>query len=254
MSNRTRGATFGAFLVGTAVCGVITGGVLYFFSDTFRTRANETYRQLSEWTPENIAEDPINYLNFAEEETRGVLDTLKASEIAIAQKRSKLEVLGNDAAQKVAVGTKALAELKAMFKIAELDGNWPVEWSGVARDRDWTKRQIVTLYRQLEGQQELIRKTEQGGEHLQVQLTKIFEARAQCEEQIARISTHREMLKVEAITDQLTEQLVEMKSVISTTIASTLATDSGNLLSLDDLAAASQDAVDDSEFEAILND
>ena len=80
MSNRTRGATFGAFLVGTAVCGVITGGVLYFFSDTFRTRANETYRQLSEWTPENIAEDPINYLNFAEEQTARSLVALKQEE------------------------------------------------------------------------------------------------------------------------------------------------------------------------------
>lgn len=253
MSQVNRGSTFGAFLIGTITCSVVAGGILYFFSDTFRTRADSAYRQMSEWTPENIAEDPINYLNFAEGQTREVLVQLKASEIAIAQKRAKLESMAEEATAKVTAGGKALGQLKSLFRSAEQDGSWPVEWSGQSRERDWVRRQIVMFHTQVKSQEGLADRARAGQEQLQTQLEKIHEARARCEEQVARIETNREILKVDAITSDLTDQLVSMKQVISTTQATTNLTQGDDFMSLGDLVTQSELEVDEAEFDSILN-
>jgi len=72
---------------------VIAG--LYFTSDVYRTRINAAANQYAHWTPENIAKDPENYLNFCEEEANKALLGLKASEISIAQNRGKLDAMQN---------------------------------------------------------------------------------------------------------------------------------------------------------------
>jgi hypothetical protein len=249
MHNPERGITAVGALVGVVVLAVLVLGGLYAFSDVFRTKAKSTYRDFAEWTPENIAEDPINYLNFAEEQTKKALKKLKASEISIAQKRSKLEQMEADADRKIRAGNQALVELKGVYNAAEAAGAWPADWKEQPRTRDWVRKQIVGIHGQVQGQEKLVGKVRSGLKQLEVQQGRVVEQRGQCQIQLTEIATNREMLKVQEITDDLTEQLVSMKGLL-TTIATT--SEDEGVIQLDDLAAEAEASVDDTKFDAIM--
>ena len=177
---------------------LIGGAVAYFGSDVFRTKTDEQIRQLSEWTPENIARDPVNYLNFCETEAEKALEKLKASEIAVAQKKAKLEGMRDDATKEISAGEMALDELKTAFRDASDHDSWPITFLGQDRTEDWTKRQILRFHREVKSQTELRSKVERGIERLNAQSIKIQDQRDRCQEQLATIATNREILKVAA--------------------------------------------------------
>lgn len=245
MSNSQGG--FMKIIVGVVLVAVVVVGIMYFTSDVAKTRIDAAADQYAHWTPENIAKDPVNYLNFCESEANGALQSLKASEIAIAQNRANLETMQKDAENKIAVGDKALGELKEAFKGATA---WPITWQGAERDQDWAKRQIVSLYKQIEAQKGLKAKVEQGIKNLDVQATKIQEGRAQAQEQLAEIKTSREMLKVQQLTEDLTARLTSIKTVLKATIST--ASETTGIITLDQLAVESATTVDESEFQKIM--
>ncbi len=229
---------------------VAAGVVLYFTSDVFSTRVDARIDQLAHWTPQNIAKDPENYLNFCEKQARRALDDLKANEISIAQSRARLEGMRKDATEKIAAGVKALDELKELYRATEAAGSWPAGWQGQPRDRDWTRRQVVSLARQIDGQKALLEKVEAGLKKLDAQVLRVQDARAKAAEQLAEIAGSREMLKVQKITDDLTARLVNMKGMLEATIST--ASETSGIISLDQLAAESAAVVSDEEFDKVM--
>jgi hypothetical protein len=225
-------------------------GVLYFTSDVFRTKINVAADQYAHWTPENIAKDPENYLNFCEQQANAAVLKLKASQISVAQNHANLETMQKDAAAKIAAGTKALAELKALYTEADAAKKWPVTWMGKQLDQDAVKRQIVSFSHQIAGQESLKTKTEAGLKQLDNQVSKIQEASSKANEQIGQIKTSREMLKVQKITDDLSKQLVNIGSTLQATIG--VASESTGTITLDQLQAETATAVDEGEFSKIM--
>jgi hypothetical protein len=225
-------------------------GFMYFTSDVAKTKMDAVADQYAHWTPENIAKDPENYLNFCEGEANKALQSLKASEIAVAQNRASLENTLAEAVNKIGVGEKGLAELKAVFNAASGANQWPATWQGRSLDQDAAKRQIVSLFKQVEAQKGLKAKVEAGMKKLDAQVTRIQEGRTQTQSQLAEIQTGREMLKVEKLTEDLTAKLASIKGVLKATIDT--ASETTGPVTLDQLAEQSVGAVDDAEFNAIM--
>jgi hypothetical protein len=236
-------------VVGVVILAVIIGA-LYFTSDVYRTRIRAAADQYAHWTPENIAKDPENYLNFCEEEANKALLGLKASEISIAQNRGKLEAMQQEAGTKITVGEKALAELKELYTKSTAANTWPAEWQGQKREKDWTKQQIVSLFKQVEAQKNLKTKVEAATKNLDAQVSRVQNGRVQAQGQLAEIKTSREVLKVQKITDELTTRLVSIKSVLQATIGTV--NESSAPVSLDQLTAQAGTVVDNSEFDKIM--
>ncbi|MCE9614651.1 MAG: hypothetical protein K8T26_10275 [Lentisphaerae bacterium] len=224
--------------------------VLYFTSDVFKTKINVAADQYAHWTPENIAKDPENYLNFCEQQAKAAVQKLKASQIAVAQNRANLEAMHGEAAEKITLGNKALQELKTVYKDASAANSWPATWQGAPRDQDWVKRQIVSFSRQIVSQESLKAKTEAGIKQLDVQATKIQEANSQAQEQIGEIKTSRETLKVQKITSDLSQQLSNIGATLRATIST--ASESTGTITLDQLKADSATTVDEAEFSKIM--
>jgi hypothetical protein len=229
---------------------VVGAGAWYFTSDVFRTRVNAGYEQATKWTPEQIAKDPVMYLTYVEAETNKALEGLKANEIAVAQNKAKLQSMRDDAAHKVDVGRKAMAELLGTYKSAEATSTWPISYNGDKRDKDWVKLNVVSLNKQVNSQQNLVDKVDAGIKSLDNQTTKIAEARANAQAQLAEIQANRELLKVQKLTDDLKSKLVGMQSVVQATVGA--AADTKGVISLDQLAAESAAKADDTQFDKIL--
>ena len=59
--NRERGIGFVTVIVGIGLLLIVAIAAVYLSSDVFRTKADAAYRQFAEWTPENIAKNPLGY-------------------------------------------------------------------------------------------------------------------------------------------------------------------------------------------------
>lgn len=231
---------------------VIAAGVIwYFVSDPFRTKVDATADQWTRWTPENIANDPVNYLNFCETETKKALEDLKASEIRIAQSKGKLENMKQQASGQVSTGDAALAELKNAYRDAEAKNVWPIEWRNQKGDKAWAQRQIVSLHKQTASQRALAEKVNAGLVKLDAQKEKIEDARVQANDQLREIETNREMLKVKELTGDLQDRLVAMRGALQATVNTASETEN-TVVSLSELSAESAPAVDAAEFEKIM--
>lgn len=252
MTERKQGSAQTAFMVivGLVVAAAVVVGVMYFTSDVYRTRIKSAANQYAHWTPENIAKDTENYLNFCEEQANKALLDLKASEISIAQNRGKLEMMLQESTAKITVGDKAMGELKELYTKTDGANAWPTEWQGQKRDKDWMKRQIVMLSKQVDGQKNIKTKAQDAMKKLDLQVTRVQTARSQTQEQITEIKTGREILKVQKITDELTDRLVSIKAVLQATIST--ASESTGTISLEQLATEAGTVVDEGEFDKIM--
>lgn len=224
--------------------------VIYFTSDVHRTRIDAALDQYAHWTPENIAKDPENYLNFCEKQANDALFKFKASEISIAQARGTLMSMLEEAKSKIAIGDKTLGELKAAYTQADAAANWPATWDGQARDQDWFKRNIMNLHKEVESKKALRDKVESGIKKLDAQVIRVQDGRAKTQQQLAEIKTGREMLKVQKLTDELTTRLTSIKSVLQATVA--IASEPPDMLTLDGLAASKATVVDDADFQKVM--
>ena len=109
---------------------------------------------------------------------------------------------------------------------------------------------MLRLAGEIESKTKLSKEYKAAGDQLRVQLTKVDDAFDRANEQLSKIKVNREKLAVQQITDDLKNNLVAMKSAIQTTIVDV--DSQGGTLSLDDLAARSEAAVDDSKFDEIM--
>ncbi len=247
---RHKGSTTTALVAVLAV--VVVGGVgWYLASDVFRTKVDAGIRQGTTWTPENIAKDPVNYLNYVEAETSKALDSLKASRIAIAMSKADLTSKGAEAKNKVAVGKKAVNELLQVYKDADAANVWPASYNGQPHDKNWVQVNVVSLQKQVNQQQGLADQIDLAMSKLEAQTGKIDDAETKAREQLAEIGVNRETLKLQAITDDLSKKLASMQSVVQAT-AGIAAENKQQTISLDQLAAQSSKQVDNTEFDKIL--
>jgi hypothetical protein len=251
MKKANSGVSIVGVVVGVFLVAVIAFAVMYFASDVFRTKANAKYKDFSQWTPENIAKDPVNYLNFCEEQTKTAIEKLKASEIAIAQKKGKIEEMRSDADQKITLGNKALDDLKVSYTAADKDNSFPLKWQNAELDKDAAKRQVLKLAGEIKSKTELLKRLDAAVLQLGAQANKVSEARDKAKDQLAKIDTDREMLKVQQITDELKDNLVAMKGAIETSVVGVASAETGSM-SLEDLAVKSDTAVDEKEFNKIM--
>lgn len=246
---RTRGSA-STIVVGLIVVAALVLGGLYFFSDVFKTKADRTFKNLTEWTPENIAADPLSYLDFCEAKATEAMKKLKASEIEVKGNLGDLKTKQAESATAIETGDKALTDLKSQYNGAEQSQTWPLKWQGKEFDQAQAKKQIVSLHKSLEGKKRLLDTLNGGIKKLENQIEQIKDAKFKCDEQLASIATNRDMLKVKSITDDLKKQLVDMRSVLSVVVDT--ADDKDSLVSLDELTKDPGLNVSDTEFDKIM--
>jgi hypothetical protein len=237
-------------IIGVIAVVVIIGLGAYFFSDVFRTKVDSNIDQMTKWTPENIAKDPVNYLNFCEKKINQAKEQLKADRISIAQSKAKLSDMKEAAASKVRTGEKVLPELKSMYEQAEKDNAWPVTYNNDKKDKDWVRNYILKINKETEMQRTILAKVDGGLKKLDAQVAKIEKAEGDATSQLAEIDANRGLLKVQKLTDDLKDKLVNMNGAVQGVI--NVASDTGSMPSLADLTAASTPAADTAEFDKVM--
>lgn len=249
MKNYRSGIAAGA-IVGIIALVLVIAGIVYWVSDPMRARMQEGIDQMTKWTPENIAKEPVLYLNFCEEQANKAIQSLKADRISVEQNKAKLQEMKDTASAQVKKGEQVLADLKGLYEKAETDKTWPVTWQNQSRDKDTMKAYIMRIYKETQTQRMILDKVDSGLKKLEAQVVKIEKASGDAKAQLADIAANRELLKVQKLTDDLKDRLVNMKGAIQGVVD--VAAEGGGLPSLADLAGETTPATDNAEFEKVL--
>ncbi|MFH0947042.1 MAG: hypothetical protein V2A76_17770 [Planctomycetota bacterium] len=250
---RDRGATLGLFVVGTAVCGALLAGLLFFFNDRFRARTLSVVQDIQRWTPEDIRQDPFRYLVSVADRTESILDRLSEKRNSLAVMNDRYQSVRGEADSNLVVVVRPLEELKETYRTAEANDRWPEAIAGVIRGREWVREQIVTLHQQKLEQLGRIAAVDTEASPWEVQLSLVEDAMSDCEQQLARIDAVRMLLKEDPVSDKLLSQLVNMEQVIDASHATLLALESGGVRRRDGTVEELAD-VDELAFEAILKE
>ncbi|MFI5378417.1 MAG: hypothetical protein ACHRHE_03850 [Tepidisphaerales bacterium] len=237
-------------IIGVIALVVVIGLVAYFASDVFSTKVDSKIDQMTKWTPENIAKDPVNYLNFCEKKINEAQLQFKADRIAVEQNKAKLSDMKDTAGAKVRTGEKLLPELKAIYEQAEKDSAWPVTYSNDKRDKDWMRNYIMKISKETDIQRTILAKVDGGLKKLDAQVAKIEKAEGDATTQLAEITSNRQLISVNKLTDDLKVRLVSMTGAVQGVL--NVASDKGGMPSLDELTAASTPAADSAEFDKVM--
>lgn len=240
-------------IVTVAAVAVAVLAVYYFTSDVGRTRIDAAGKQYAKWTPENIAKDPLNYLNFCETECNNAILSLKASEIEIAQKRGEIKRLSDNDKGAVKSGEKLLDSIKAGYSKAEEDGAFPFTVAalpGKSFDQDTARREIVNVHKQVESKKSAVMQTEAAMKQLDANLLRVQDGRSNLQQQLQEITTSRTTLKIATITDDLTKRLSSIGAAVQSTVG--LAADSSAPINIDQFVTQQAGEVDEDEFAKIM--
>jgi len=146
----------------------LAGGVLYYGSDVFRTKADATIDEWTKWTPQNIAKDPKNYLAFALAELDKIDGKLKAHRISLrtrlGETEGKLEVAG--------VTVKANEAVLKRYKdaYASASRTYPVSFGGESLSEVAFQERAVEADRSLDQARETVAIQERLRDHYKTEL------------------------------------------------------------------------------------
>jgi len=181
-------------ICGLLILATLAGGILYFQSDVFRTKADEEWKQWTKWTPENISKDPRGYLTFAIAELEKIQQKLKAHEIEL---RKNLDLRTNDLkVQNVLVAntTTAMEGLKLTYNVSAR--SFPISYNAKDYTEPRFQELVVEMDRKLETAQENVIRLEKAVAFLTGELDraeserkKIAEKRQYVEQQKLRLET-----------------------------------------------------------------
>jgi hypothetical protein len=225
-------------------------GIYYVASAPFKTKVNEAISQTMQWTPENIAKQPQDYIRWAIAESETVLESTKAREVAIAQLEGRWKARAGELEEASNVGQKALDELKQLYRDAEASGDWAVTWRGrtVESEND-LKRQIIALHNEVGQNDALQGQYEEGVQRLLNMKEKVKEVRFKAQETIKNLQYALEEAKLDAADMTIDQDLVAVNETL--TVLRRENTEIGTV-DLDTLVREEEATIDDAAFAEIM--
>lgn len=248
MKNRT--GQEGNTLVIVLVLLVVGAIGYYFYSDVFKTKVDETARQVREWTPENIQKDPVGYLTWARTECNKSREQLLARQLSVKTRINEAtRTIGGNEAEGVQYDG-FLVEAKDLYRSAAENNEWPVSLRGATLSEEQLKRRIVEAFQKIERDSAItvaykgaLVKYENQSAEIQVKLDELLQLKN-------KLTTDLELAKIKQSFDGIEGIADRLNAMMDTSNA--LSTDGADEPSLADLVKPSPEAQVNGAFAAIM--
>lgn len=150
------------------ILATLAGGILYFQSDFFRFKADQTVKDWTEWTPENITKDPKGYLQFAVGELDKIKGQLEAHKLHLNVELDKTVTHIKGQQLTTAASTNVLDELRTVYHNARKV--YPVSFQGKNLDETAFQEKVVEVARAQEYALDNVTRLEKHQAHLEAEL------------------------------------------------------------------------------------
>lgn len=109
-------------LLALAIAAII---IFYLVSDPFQARVDQAVHQKTQWTPQNIQQNPGQYLFYSRNEAKQARDSLSASLIDLAQQRARFQSQFITNETELDSLKRLLPVLVKSYQESEDNGHWP---------------------------------------------------------------------------------------------------------------------------------
>lgn len=209
-------------------------------------------RPAKAWTPAEIVADPPGYLDFCERKTLEARKGLDASSALMARSIVALSLRQTETVREIETVKVDFSRLKEAYREAESANRWPLSWKSRLLSMPEAKQQILAMARQLELKRQALAAATKDIETLKGQEIRAQKARDECQDQLTKIATSREVLRVRQITDELKRQLLDMRTVLNR-VTDDLTGSEKPLVTLDEIAAADTEPKE-KQFEKVMKE
>ncbi|MEZ6194687.1 MAG: hypothetical protein R3F20_03005 [Planctomycetota bacterium] len=246
--SRRRDAGGSNLLLVIVILFALVAVVSWVARERFAHEVEKGIDRLESWNAAAIAEDPVRYLDYVERKTGETRATLAASRARLATERGRLEARRKEAERKITAGEAALDELREVYRAAEA-GGYPATWRETPRDRDFLRRQLVALDRELRSERTMREAVTGALAGLEDAVSRLEDLDDRCERQLATLPTEREVARLGRLDAKATERFTAMQGVLREGASAA----PGELVGLEDLVAPSAPVADeDARIREIL--
>jgi len=196
----------------------LAGGVLYFQSDVFRTKADEEWKQWTKWTPENITKDPKGYLTFAIAELEKINKQLEAHKLDLTVRADLAEQKAKSENLSLKASVRTLDRLKGVYQVNEK--TFPVSVDGERVSETSFQERVVEVDRLVAMYTENVERLEKHIAHLKGEVTrteqemkKLVEKRQYVQQRLDHLKLDQAIGNSNELTGKADEILATAKAV-----------------------------------------
>ncbi len=220
----------------------------FLLSDPFRDKMQSSYEELTEWTPERIAEEPVLYMDHLERETKGALQELRAQRVSNTHQLERMKGKASEADAKLGSARRALEGMKELFRA----GAYPSTWETLAFDSEEQLRSgIISLAKDIENWEKKSVAYGNATAKLERNDGKIKSSIQESQALLAEIETNREVLAVKEIGSDIDGALTEMAASFAAVSAVAYQPET---ISVDDVSELTESVEDTALFDRIMAD
>lgn len=240
-----------SMVVAIIVLVVVAAGALYFFSPMFKTRVDETVRQQTEWTNENIQADPVGYLTWAAAKCRKTETKLLSSELGLKTQRNELTRKMAEKQDELEKYSELLGEAKDVYRAAVEKSEWPAVLRSVSMDQVKLKQRIVEANDKVKALTDLIATYAGAEKKVTSQYAQLGEQLSDLKKMQTKLATDLEVAKVNKSVEGLGSINDQLSAIMDT--ANALA-DQQEVGGIEDLVMPDATLRIDEEFDKIMGE
>lgn len=225
-------------------------GVFYLVSKPFSTQVKEAARQATQWTPENIKQNPTGYLSWAVDECREIEDRLQTAQFSIQTKIKTNERKIGVYEEEFARYAELLDEAKPIYQSSADTDSWPVTLRGNELSQEQLKALIVDTYEKKVQRNTLLedlalttRQLTQQTDQIEAEIAKVTRMKGQ-------LSVDLERVKIRESAEDIGEIADRMGAILDTSTALQAPPSTGPVA--EDLMTPSKDERMNTTFERIM--
>jgi septal ring factor EnvC (AmiA/AmiB activator) len=260
-----RGAT-NTLALGVAAAAVAAGAIFYFASDPFGAKVDETVRQATKWTPENIQKNPTGYFTWAIAELKKQQQKLKANIFAITVEKEKSKRAAAEHTAKADTFQKTIDDAKAAFKALPDEApaaagkpaskKFPLTWKGITfqTQRDF-QFQVLQADNKRKNAQVLADQHKTSARKLETFIAQLQEKENETALKLETATSQVELLKAKKTIDGIGEIGNSINDLLVKTDVLVSQSDAGKI-SISDIAAegaiSQKSGQSDADFDALM--
>lgn len=210
-----------------------------------RTKIQKTVDDYGGWTQEARQEDPIGFVEYAEEKLRGDLSAFERSRVDLmdSKRNAEDEKLRNEGLLELA--NELATQFKGEFKAAESAGSWPVTVRGASYDRDQLVEQVESILSDKQSYTKVIAIYEQVISSASERDLDLKDRIKSTQATLVELKAQKELLRVDKLTAEADELLGQVDELLSGNHAALSGLETP-VRSVEDLLAASKGSGEES--------
>ncbi len=206
-------------LISLLVLVLLAGAGAYFFSPWFRTKVDDTIKNMKAWDAEARRKDPAGFIEFAMKELGSNIGKFEGIRADLTVAQRKLEKMKGDTEGTLAFAGKELDSFKAAYK--EASGGtggggkgWPVTVAGRPYKESELKSQVNVLLTQRTGYEGVMKQVNVSLANADRKSTEILNRISDSKAKLEILGMQKELVKLNQLSAESEKLLSEVQDVL----------------------------------------